>query len=77
MSLHQLNQAALRVLSAWASGRKSTPEDLLAVRSQALPSETHLPIDDLACLVVKRLRNQMNAESEPNGNRLVRKHKIA
>jgi len=75
MTPHELNQAALRVLSAWASGRKPAPEDSAAVRSQALPSEIHLPIDDLACLVVKRPRQQIEAESERN--RLARERKTA
>ena len=63
MTLQQLNQGALRVLSAWASGRNPTPEDSAAVRNQALPSETHLSLDELACLVIKRVREQINEES--------------
>jgi hypothetical protein len=77
MTPHELNQVALRVLSAWASGRKPTPEDSAAVRGQALLSEAHLPIDELACLLVKRVREQINADSEPDGHQLVRKRKIA
>ena len=77
MTLHELNQAALRVLSAWASGRKPTPEDATAVRAQALPLETLLPTDELACRVVKRVRLQIEGKSEPDGNQLVRKRKIA
>jgi hypothetical protein len=77
MTLQQLNQAALRVLSAWASGQKPTPEDSAAVRRQALPSETHLPIDELACLVVKRVRNQIDAGSAQDEYRLAQRSKTA
>jgi hypothetical protein len=69
MTLQQLNQAALRVLSAWASGQKPAVEDVAAVRAHALPSEAGQPIDDVACLVVKRVREQMLAESEQDADR--------
>ena len=51
-------------MTAWASGRKPTPKDPADVRRKALPSETHLAIDESPCLVMKRVREQIESESE-------------
>ena len=54
MDPRELVETALRVLTAWADGRKQASADLNTLK-EAFPSSAHLPGDDLACQVIHDL----------------------
>jgi hypothetical protein len=54
MGSKELVEAALRVLTAWTSGDRTNSSDIEILRQHALPGETEIHIDDLACRIVAR-----------------------
>jgi hypothetical protein len=54
MENREVALVALRVLSAWIHGDQSESDNVKALRVHALPTEIDLPIDDLACSILRR-----------------------
>ena len=54
MSSPELVKVALRLLSGWISGSLPDQADVDILRHAARPGESYLPIDELACLIVRR-----------------------
>ena len=46
--------AALRVLAGCTQEKRFSPDDLSALRRNALPDEIDLPLDLLCCEIIKR-----------------------
>ncbi len=54
MSSPELVKVALRLLSGWINGSHPDQADVDILRNSARPDESDLPIDELACLIVRR-----------------------
>ena len=54
MSTKNLMETALRVLSHKVSGARPRPEDVKVIKENALPEESALDTDRIACQVVAR-----------------------
>ena len=57
MSSEELVMTALRVLGAWNDRRKPAPADIQVLK-EAVPSATHLPVDELSCQIIHGLRGR-------------------
>jgi hypothetical protein len=57
-------EIALRVLKAWTCGEQVRADDVEVLRQHALPHEFDLPVDDLACIIVKRACSTVIQESQ-------------
>ena len=54
MNSTELVQTGLRVLGAWISGSLPDADDVKILRQSARPGEAEMPVDELACLIVRR-----------------------
>jgi hypothetical protein len=73
MASRELVQTALRVLSAWISGSRPNSSDVEILREHAHPGKFDLPVDDLACLIIRREseRELHNSHQEPGAAKRV------
>jgi hypothetical protein len=58
-----LMETALRVLAHKVTGARPAPEDVQLLKQHALPEETNLDTDRIACQVVAREIKKRRAES--------------
>ena len=63
ISSKQLVETALHVLVAWNGGSDPAPDDI-EILQNAFPASAHLPIDELACLVIHDLSGRAFREAE-------------
>jgi hypothetical protein len=67
-----LIHAALRVLSDYTEHRQPQPADVELLKKHALPSEADLPVDALACEIIKHelaaRKSKSATATEANGN---------
>ena len=65
MESQELALIALRVLSGWTGGDiTESTDDVKTLRAHALPDETDLPLDELACCIVGRACAKVINESQ-------------
>jgi len=62
MSTKKLMETALRVLSHKVNGARPAPEDVQLVKENALPEESGLDTDRIACQVVAREMQRRSRE---------------
>jgi hypothetical protein len=55
---------ALRVLSSWTHGEAPKSADMSILRADALPDEADLPLDELACRIIRRTCARVIEESQ-------------
>ena len=54
MSSNELVKVALHILNDWINGSHPADADVDILRRSARPGESDLPVDELACLIVRR-----------------------
>jgi hypothetical protein len=79
MGSKQIVEAALRVLTAWTSGGRTNSSDIEILRQHALPGETEIPIDDLACRIVGRECGRViqNSQADRKGTESIAPRRLA
>jgi hypothetical protein len=66
MNSRELVETALHVLTAWTQGRKPASTDVKTLRGE-FPASAGLPVDELACQVIRDLAGRAFPKSEQPG----------